>query len=195
MNANILWDFDGTLVDSYRVFVRMFKRVIEEHIHEDEIMKHLKISFTHAVKYYGLSQQQIDQILEMERSLHPSKYQPFPGVEEVLQRANCNCIVTHNSKQEVIRILEHYGWLNYFSEIIGWEDGFPKKPNSEAYIHMHKKHSINLVVGDRELDLLPAKKLGITTCAFQNLAIQGADYYIHSYRQFLHIMKEKSLQM
>ena len=74
MNVNILWDFGGTLVDSYRVFVRMFKRVVEECIHEDEIMNHLKISFTHAVKYFGLSQQQIDQILEMERSLHPSEY-------------------------------------------------------------------------------------------------------------------------
>ncbi|SFI32319.1 MULTISPECIES: hypothetical protein [unclassified Bacillus (in: firmicutes)] len=54
MNVNILWDFDGTLVDSYCVFIRMFKRVVEENIHEDEIMNHLKILFTHVVKYYGL---------------------------------------------------------------------------------------------------------------------------------------------
>lgn len=195
MKINILWDFDGTLVDSYRVFVRMFKRFVEEHIHEDEIMKQLKISFTHAVKYYGLSQQQIDQILEMERSLHPSEYQPFPNIEEVLQRANCNCIVTHNSKQEVLRILEYYGWRHYFSEIIGWEDGFPKKPNPEAYIHMQKKYAIYFAVGDRALDIIPATKLGITTCAFQNKEIPDADYYIDSYGQLLQIMKEKSLQI
>ncbi|MFI8706679.1 HAD hydrolase-like protein [Bacillus sp. NPDC077411] len=80
--------------------------------------------------------------------------------------------------------------LHYFSEIIGWEDGFPKKPNPEAYIHMQKKHSINFVVGDRALDIIPATKLGITTCAFQN-----ADYYIDSYHQLLHILKEKSLHI
>ncbi|ENQ3078137.1 HAD-IA family hydrolase [Bacillus multifaciens] len=185
MKVNILWDFDGTLVDSYRVFVRMFKRVVEEHIHEDEIMKHLKISFTHAVKYYGLSQRQIDQILEMERSVHPSEYQPFPRVEEVLQRAHRNCIVTHNSKEEVLRILKYYGW----------EDGFLKKPNPESYVHMQKKYAINFVVGDRELDIIPATKLGITTCSFQNEAIPDADYYIDSYHQLLHILKEKSMQI
>lgn len=195
MKVNILWDFDGTLVDSYRVFVHMFKRVAEEHIHEDEIMKYLKISFTHAVKYYGLSQQQIDQILEMERSVHPAEYQPFPRVEEVLQRAHCNCIVTHNSKEEVLRILKYYGWGHYFSEIIGWEDGFPKKPNPESYVHMQKKYAINFVVGDRELDIIPATKLGITTCSFQNEAIPDADYYIDSYHQLFHILKEKSMQI
>ena len=94
-----------------------------------------------------------------------------------------------------MRILEHYGWLHYFSEIIGWEDGFLKKPNPEAYIHMQKKHSINFVVGDRALDIIPATKRGITTCAFQNETIPDAEYHIDFYHQLLHILKEKSMQI
>ena len=84
-----------------------------------------------------------------------------------------------------MRILKYYGW----------EDGFLKKQNPESYVHMQKKYAINFVVGDRELDIIPATKLGITTCAFQNEAIPGADYYIDSYHQLFHILKEKSMQI
>ena len=37
--------------------------------------------------------------------------------------------------------------------------------------HLHKKHNINLAIGDRELDLIPAKELGISTCMFQGVVM------------------------
>lgn len=181
MSINILWDFDGTLVDSYPVFVHSFKKVIGNDVHEEEIMKHVKISLTHAAQHYGLSQQQIEHLLEMEKSIHPSEYRLFPYVEEILKHKDCNCIVTHNSKHDVKRILEYHGLLHYFSEIIGWEDEFPRKPNVTAYEYVNEKYKVHLAIGDRALDLVPAKQLGMKTCAFQNEKIEAADYYIDCY--------------
>lgn len=195
MSINILWDFDGTLVDSYPVFVRIFSQVIGSHIDKEEIMKHAKVSLTHAAKHYSLSQRQIQHMLEMEKSIHPSEYRLFPYVADVLKRANSNCIVTHNSKEEVKRILEYHGLLHYFSEIIGMEDGFPRKPDVAAYQYMSEKYKIHLAVGDRALDLIPAKRLGIMTCAFQNEKLDEADYYIHSYNQLLYLLEQKSYQV
>ncbi len=40
-------------------------------------------------------------------------------------------------------------------------DGFPRKPNSLVYDYLHKKHNIDLAIGDRELELIPAKELGM----------------------------------
>ncbi|CAM4245556.1 HAD hydrolase-like protein [Bacillus manliponensis] len=111
MSINILWDFDGTLVDSYPVFIRIFSEVIGSHIDKEEIMRHAKVSLTHAVKHYKLSQRQIHYMLKREKSIHPSEYQVFPYVEDVLKCANSNCIVTHNSREEVKRILEYHGLL------------------------------------------------------------------------------------
>ncbi|WP_369903150.1 HAD-IA family hydrolase [Bacillus manliponensis] len=194
MSINILWDFDGTLVDSYPIFVRIFSDIIGSHIEQKEIMKHAKVSLTHAAKHYKLSQGQIQRMLEIEKSIHPSEYRLFPYVEDVLKCANSNCIVTYNSREEVKRILGYHGLLQYFSEIIGMEDGFPRKPEVGAYQYMNEKYHVHLAVGDRALDLLPAMELNIKTCAFQNVEINGADYYVNDYNQLLHML-EKSYQV
>jgi FMN phosphatase YigB (HAD superfamily) len=47
------------------------------------------------------------------------------------------------------------------------------------------------VIGDRELDLKPARELGIKTCAFQNDDIE-ADYHLTSYDQFFTTVVNKN---
>ncbi|GAA3404093.1 hypothetical protein ACFFNY_02385 [Paenibacillus hodogayensis] len=47
----------------------------------------------------------------------------------------------------------------------------------------YKVKYIDLAIGDREIDIIPANELGIRTCLFQNRT-PGADYYIDSYDQF-----------
>lgn len=42
---------------------------------------------------------------------------------------------------------------------------------------------LDLIIGDRELDILPGKQLGIKTCLFQNNQ-PGANYYLSDYRKF-----------
>ncbi|GAY77594.1 hypothetical protein NBRC111894_3148 [Sporolactobacillus inulinus] len=45
-----------------------------------------------------------------------------------------------------------------------------------------------MAVGDRTLDIIPAKKLGKKTCLFQNDA-PGADFYLDRYDQFFDRVK------
>ncbi|MDG4658114.1 HAD-IA family hydrolase [Ectobacillus antri] len=182
---NILWDFDGTLIDSYCVYVSNFKKVLGEDVPRHEIMAKLKVSIPYALSYYGVSDEEIES---------PSSYRPFAGAAQVLGQANRNVIVTHYPKEEVIRILTHYSLLNYFAEIIGPEDGFPKKPDDQAYRYLHEKYHIDLVIGDREVDLIPAKRLGIKTCMFQNLLEPGADFYVESYEQLSRILYLKEIR-
>ncbi len=50
---NILWDFDGTLFDTYPVFAKILKQVINnKDISEDSINDHLKISFSHTKNFF-----------------------------------------------------------------------------------------------------------------------------------------------
>ena len=181
---NLLWDFDGTLFDTYPAYARILKKVVGDVATEKEIWSHLKISFSHAVEHYRLSEKQIKEVLDQEQKLHPADTPPFPNVEQVLNRANVNVVKTHKYRKEVMNILNYYGWDKYFKEIVAGDDGFPRKPDPESYHYLHQKYILDWAIGDREIDMVPAKAIGIKTCLFRN-ETPGADLYVTDYGDFL----------
>lgn len=180
---NILWDFDGTLFDTYPAYTDIFYEILDSQVSKQEIFADLKISFTHAVRKFGFTEQQIKRAFATEQDLHPAKTPPFPYVENVLKSAEINVIMTHKPRKEVMNILKHYSWIEYFNDIVAGDDGFPRKPDPASYIYLHNKYKIDLAIGDREIDIIPAKTIGIKTCLFQNNT-QGADLYLTSYKDF-----------
>ena len=181
---HILWDFDGTLMDTYPAYAKLLKRTVETPFSEDEIYSLLKVTFGHAFRKLGLTQEQTDRFRARERKLQPTEFRPFPGVRDVLAAAEINVIMTHKFREGVAGILKFHGMDQYFTEIVSADDGFPLKPDPASYRYLHEKYRIDLVVGDRELDILPAKALGIRTCLFQNHT-PGADFYADSYDELL----------
>ncbi|PEO20781.1 HAD hydrolase-like protein, partial [Bacillus wiedmannii] len=117
---------------------------------------------------------------------------PFEKVEEVLKFADKNVIMTHKDRAGVLSILNHYGWNKYFVDMVTIDDGFPRKPNALSYDHLHKKHNIDLAIGDRELDLLPAKELGISTCMFQGNC-DVANYSLSHYSEFFNVVIDREV--
>ncbi|WP_097042166.1 HAD-IA family hydrolase [Terribacillus aidingensis] len=180
---NILWDFDGTLFDTYPAYTHAFLTVVGEHIPEKEIYQNLKVSFAHAVRYYAVSSDKEAEIKEIIKKLVPADLKPFDQVEEILKFADKNVIMTHKKRAQVLDILQHYGWEKYFVDMVAGDDGFPRKPDAASYKYLHNKHGVDLAIGDRELDLLPAKELGISTCMFQGQC-KAADYQLENYADF-----------
>ncbi|PFK47703.1 phosphoglycolate phosphatase [Bacillus cereus] len=180
---NILWDFDGTLFDTYPAYTNILSQVLGDAVDKQEIYEKLKISYSHAIDYYNISSNQEKEIKTLQKKLSPKEMKPFDHVEEILKFANKNVIMTHKHRDGVLTILKYYRWDKYFVDMVTIDDGFPRKPNPSAYIHLHRKHSIDLVIGDRELDLLPAKELGISTCMFQSQS-DVADYHLPNYSDF-----------
>ncbi|XXM73113.1 HAD-IA family hydrolase [Lysinibacillus sphaericus] len=180
---NILWDFDGTLFDTYPAYTRVFSQVLGDEADEQEIYDKLKISFSHAIGFYKISAEQAEEMKRLRKELSPVDMKPFAGVEDILKFAGSNVIMTHKDRDGVLAILDHYGWTDYFADIVTIDDGFPRKPHSAAYLHLHTKNKINLAIGDRDLDLLPAKELGIATCMFRGES-HIADYHLSDYADF-----------
>lgn len=183
---NILWDFDGTLFDTYPAYTNALSSVLEGAIDKKEIYGNLKISYSHAIKYYEVSLENEAKVKDLIKELLPKDLMPFDQVEEVLKFANKNVIMTHKSREGVLAILTHYGWEKYFADIVTMDDGFPRKPDSSAYSYLHKKHGIDLAIGDRDLDLLPAKELGIPTCMYQGQS-SIADFHLQNYADFFEL--------
>lgn len=187
---NILWDFDGTLFDTYPAYTKMFKAVLGDDVCQEEIYSKLKVSFSNAIEFYNLTEEQVKVMHTMKTKFAtPELVKPFPGLEEVLQNANLNVIMTHKSRDEVNEILAYHRWDKYFIDMVAGDDGFPRKPDPASYLHLHHKYNLDIAIGDRELDILPAKEIGIKTCLFQNNS-KGADYYVNDYNEFYTIVKE-----
>ncbi|AKE17370.1 HAD-IA family hydrolase [Bacillus cereus] len=191
---NILWDFDGTLFDTYPAYTMMLSEILGESVEKQEIYKNLKISYSHAIQYYNISCEQEEKIKVLKEKFTPKDMKLFAGVEEVLKFANKNVIMTHKHRAGVMDILKYYGWEKYFVDMVTIDDGFPRKPNSLAYNHLHKKHNIDLAIGDRELDLLPAKELGISTCMFQGNC-DVADYSLSHYSEFFKVVSDREFSL
>ncbi len=190
IKVNILWDFDGTLFDTYPAIVKAVKKLIPDpDVSEEEIMKYMKISSEAAVEHFGIDKKFFDENYHaLEKQLHPKEKPPFPHVEEVLKAANLNVIVTHKARESTYEILNYYDLKKYFTEIVTLDDGFRKKPAPDAYQYLHEKYHLDLVIGDREIDLKPARELGIKTCAFQNPDLE-ADFHLADYKDFFQVVK------
>ncbi|MBY0147922.1 HAD-IA family hydrolase [Neobacillus niacini] len=188
---NILWDFDGTLFDTYPALVEGFVKLSERDLDKAEVLKWLKIDSLTAFKHYGIDESKRPAYKDIDKRYSKEFSTPFEHLESVLSAADHNIIVTHRDRESTLFLLEKFSLEKYFSEIVSVEEqGFNRKPHTASYEYVLKKYNIDLVVGDRELDLLPARKLGIKTVAFQNPDIE-ADLHLDSYDEFNSIVFNK----
>jgi HAD superfamily hydrolase (TIGR01549 family) len=182
---NILWDFDGTLFDTYPALVEGFIKLNQQDLDRKEVLKWLKIDSKTAFKHYGIDESQREEYQTLHNYYSKTESTPFEHLEEALASVDNNFIVTHRDKESTIFLLEKYNLAKYFRDIVSVEEqGFTRKPHSSSYEYVLKSHHIDLVVGDRDLDLIPARKLNIKTVAFQNRNIE-ADFHIDSYVDFI----------
>lgn len=148
-------------------------------------MKWLKIDSKTAFKHYGIKEDQREEYQKLYNYFSKINSRPFDHLEEALSAVDHNIIVTHRDKDSTIYLLEKFHLTKYFKDIVSVEEqGFTRKPHSSSYEYVLKNYPIHLVVGDRDLDLIPARHLNITTVAFQNQNIE-ADFHISSYADFV----------
>lgn len=111
-----------------------------------------------AFKHYGISEDKRQEYQKIDLQFKDEDKKPFPFVEDVLKMADKNIIVTHRFRKSTLRLLKHWKMDHYFQEIVcPEEDGFPRKPHVASYAYVHDKYGIDLVIGDRALDIIPQK--------------------------------------
>jgi HAD superfamily hydrolase (TIGR01549 family) len=182
---NLLWDFDGTLFDTYPALVEGFVKLSGQDLERSEVLKWLKKDSKTAFKHYGIDEKRREEYQTFHNYYSKTESRPFEYLEDVLSAVENNIIVTHRDKESTIFLLEKYHLRKYFKDIVSVEEqGFTRKPHTSSYEYVLKSHHIDLVVGDRDLDLIPARKLKIKTVAFQNRYIE-ADFHIDSYKDFI----------
>jgi HAD superfamily hydrolase (TIGR01549 family) len=204
--GDIIWDFDGTLVDTYPPIGRAVNAALHPLGHAaplEEVIEMSSISLGHCLTH--LSERFTIPRAELEAAFWPVYQQilpadqlPFPEVVAVCAavraRGHRNFIVTHRRRESLTILLEAHGMTSLFSDIIAGDDGFARKPDPGAFLHLIDKHAIDtrtaLVIGDRELDVRAAERAGLRACLFRSAFPDCTPHYhITAYDELLVLMR------
>lgn len=194
MYKNYIWDFDGTLYDTYPVMLECILSSLAMDFaisgDADKIYFLLKNESSAAVaREYALDFTAFTQKFKALEMADPRQVQPFLQVKEVLatiaQRGGQHFILTHRTQQSTKEMLEEDGLNVYFTEIVGSEQPFPRKPDPISLLYLIDKYQLKpeetVMIGDRKLDIDAGKNASIQTIFFDNEKILTniqSDHYV-----------------
>jgi HAD superfamily hydrolase (TIGR01509 family) len=191
----IIFDLDGTLIDSYQAHVESFLRALSRFgltIENKEIHRRFGKPAKQIVKEILPENQHrhIDEIVRYKRLefIETSKnMQVFDGVETLLKHLKDKgfrtCLATSADRPSVIRVLNKFDLENYFDMVISSNDVKEAKPNPEMFIQASKRLEVEpkncLVIGDSPFDVIAAKKAKMNVIIVDNNPFQKTEILSH----------------
>lgn len=179
---NFIWDFDGTLFDSYPHTAAALTQALKDRgriIDVNEAEKLLRITVGTATRHYGLTEEERKAFYAYELT---DDFEPvikiYDGVKEafdrILARGGKHFLFTHRDKK-ALELLGKHGMLGLFTEVITVENGFPYKPTPDAIEYLIKEHSLDkdktVMIGDREIDIGSGVNAGVHTLFFDEFCV------------------------
>ena len=206
MYKNLIFDYDGTVGDSYPFFNEALQYALHLHgIDEapDKTMRELKISVGHALRVYA---DRVDP-----RQLRRDMYDRYgklvavgcrlcPGVRALLEAARekrVRCYIYTHSGKEVEGYLETMGVREYFADLMTGDEKFPRKPDPTALLALCTRNGLDLseclMIGDRDIDIAVGHNAGMAGCLFDPNGFYdrdkvGAEYNVTSMEQVIALL-------
>ena len=191
---NIIWDFDGTLFNTYPAMCRDLQAVMEGlgvHASLEDLLPRFTTSRETVLAWCGqqagMTAQEVDQIYRAWVTEHGQpEAHPFPHVRSILERFQAaggrNFVFTHRSGS-VHDYLAGADLTKYFTDVVSAGTTYARKPAPAGNLHIIETHGLDkartLAVGDRELDILAGKRAGADACLFSaEPGETAADYVI-----------------
>ncbi len=174
----ILFDLDGTLIDSTEAILESFHNSFDVHEHphpEDEAIKAL-IGHPLDVMYAELGVEEtrvwdfVTTYKEYYRVISTQKTVLLPyareAVEEAAKFARLGIVTTKTGKYSRV-LMEHFELMHHFEVLIGREDVENPKPHAEPIEKAMQKMCVTKelcwIIGDTRLDIGSANSAGINS--------------------------------
>ena len=172
---HFIFDFDGTLSDSYPVFVRSMREALldcgVEKAEEEIYLMIKRYSIGSAVLAFAPKGKEEECSLafrERNRKSIKTDAQPIDGAEELLKYVTENggkCYIYSHSGSVVIDNLQRWGLDGYFTDYQLAGGGFPRKPAPDALLDLMSRNQLMaeecVMIGDRDIDVLAGKNAGV----------------------------------
>ena len=181
MKASVIWDLDGTLLDSYGLIVDALYRIYKEKgvdiskqvILEDSInesvsyfIKKMEAKFNVPFddlkdRYSSITHKEVLTIKAMNHSKEILEYLKSKGVN--------NYVFTHRGSTTEV-VLRNIGIYDYFDYLVTSKDNFKRKPDPEGLNYIINKYHLDknntYYVGDRKIDIECAYNAHIKSIMF-----------------------------
>lgn len=90
------------------------------------------------------------------------------GVKAIHRMGIPQAVITNKQSEAARRILDHFGILECFEVVIGGGDGFPLKPEPDSLLHVANTTGSDVktswIVGDNYTDLESGRRAGMQRC-------------------------------
>ena len=208
---NILFDLDGTLLDTNELIIQSFQYTYKMHLNKqvdkEDIIKNfgeiLKITLDRefgedsekAIKTYRNFQTgNFEKLITIQKGVRE-------GIIELDRQGYKLGIVTSRLNDSAIKGLKHFGLMDYFESIIGSDDTDQHKPDpTPALMALKKlegKPEETILVGDSPFDILCGKNAGITSVAVGWSALPmdmilkyEPDYVVESMEELMRLVEK-----
>lgn len=199
-----IWDFDGTLVDSYPNSVGCMQRALRDFGYDatyEQILEQMLDNIGVAIRYFT-DKFQIPEISERFYA-YAANQEPvvlFDNVVDVLHRiqelGGTNLIFT-NRNETIFPMLEQVGITEEFAEVVTTlHPNFAWKPAPDAIVYLMEQYGGTIdntvMIGDRVCDLGSAWNAGCKTCHLLTPAVPQyppCDWRIRNFQEMLELLK------
>ena len=183
----ILFDLDGTLIDSTEAILESFAAAYgafgEPVPAETEIRRRIGEPLTQMFADMGVTRgtvaEHVAAYKEHYRKISCQKTVLLPGAREAVERASRFArlgVVTTKTGKYSIELLEHLGLMRFFEVLIGSEDVTHHKPHPEPVLKALQAMGLSRrdcwMVGDTPMDVEAARAAGVepfaVTCGYSD---------------------------
>lgn len=177
MINTILFDLDGTIIDTNDLIINTFLHVLEQHFPQqkytrEQIIPHMGLTLEQQMQTFS-GREEVTGLVADYRTYnnlhHDTLIREFPRVKEVIaklhERGITMGIVTTKIKPTTIRALDYFGLKEYMSTIVTVQDVTHPKPHPEPVLtalrNLGADPDKTLMVGDSAADIQSAKAAGV----------------------------------
>lgn len=197
---NYIWDFDGTLFDTYPAMVDGAWQALKDFgisMDKKEIyFKMKKYSTSYLINESNLNAREFNELFNRYEKESTEVSRPFPETKQVLEMLKDNggrhFILTHRLTESTWGLLKEHRLAHLIEEVVGIDQDFPRKPDPASLNYLidtfHLERTDTMMIGDRRLDIEAGKNAGVATCLYDIDHFLGeipADYVVGNLNEIL----------
>ncbi|HBM5636021.1 TPA: HAD-IA family hydrolase [Enterococcus faecium] len=197
---NYIWDFDGTLFDTYPAMVDGAWQALKDFgisMDKKEIyFKMKKYSTSYLINESNLNAREFNELFHRYEKESTEVSRPFPETKQVLEMLKDNggrhFILTHRLTESTWGLLKEHRLAHLIEEVVGIDQDFPRKPDPASLNYLidtfHLERTDTMMIVDRRLDIEAGKNAGVATCLYDIDHFLGeipADYVVGNLNEIL----------